>query len=68
LGLTSAWLEIGGYLERAPAEYDELLRVLARQNETPFLRSRRAREIRMRLVAGFSFAEPFPEKPPEMHW
>ena len=39
------------------------------QNETPFLRSvRRARKIRMRLGAGFSFAEPFPEKPPRMHW
>ena len=32
------------------------------QNETPFLRSvRRARKIRMRLGAGFSFAEPFRE-------
>jgi hypothetical protein len=26
------------------------------------------RKIRMRLGAGFSFAEPFPEKPPRMHW
>ena len=33
-----------------------------------FLRGiRRARKIRMRLGAGFSFAEPFPEKPPGMH-
>jgi hypothetical protein len=41
---------------------------LAFQNETPFLRSiRRARKIRMRLGAGFSFAEPFPEKPSGMH-
>ena len=40
----------------------------ASQNETPFLRSiRRARKFRMRLGAGFSFAEPFPEKPPRMH-
>ena len=40
----------------------------ASQNETPFLRSiRRATKIRMRLGAGFSFAEPFPEKPPGMH-
>jgi hypothetical protein len=32
------------------------------QNETLFLRSiRRGRKIRMRLGAGFSFAEPFPE-------
>ena len=39
------------------------------QNETPRLRSiRRARKIRMRLGAGFSFAEPFPDKPPAMHW
>jgi hypothetical protein len=39
------------------------------QNETPWLRSfRRARKIRMRLGAGFSFAEPFPDKPPGMHW
>ena len=37
LGLASAWLEIGGYLERAPAEYDELLGVLARQDETPYV-------------------------------
>jgi hypothetical protein len=29
---------------------------------------RRVRKIRMRLGAGFSFAEPFPEKPPGMHW
>jgi hypothetical protein len=28
----------------------------------------RVRKIRMRLGAGFSFAEPFPEKPPRMHW
>jgi hypothetical protein len=39
------------------------------QSETPTLRSiRRVRKIRMRLGAGFSFAEPFPEKPPGMHW
>ena len=39
------------------------------QNETPYLRSiRRVRKIRMRLGAGFSFAEPFPDKPPGMHW
>jgi hypothetical protein len=39
------------------------------QNETPTLRSiRRVRNIRMRLGAGFSFAETFPEKPPRMHW
>jgi hypothetical protein len=39
------------------------------QNETPWLRSiRRARKIRMRLGTGFSFAEPFPDKPPGMHW
>ena len=39
------------------------------QSETPRLRSiRRVREIRMRLGAGFSFAEPFPDKPPGMHW
>ena len=36
----------------------------ASQNETPSLRAiRRARKIRMRLGGGFSFAEPFPEKP-----
>ena len=29
---------------------------------------RRARKIRMRLGTGFSFAEPFPDKPPGMHW
>jgi hypothetical protein len=35
----------------------------------PWLRSvRRARKIRMRLGTGFSFAEPFPDKPPRMHW
>ena len=35
----------------------------------PYLRSiRRVRKIRMRLGAGFSFAEPFPDKPPGMHW
>jgi hypothetical protein len=35
----------------------------------PSLRNiRRARKIRMRLGAGFSFVEPFPEKPPRMHW
>jgi hypothetical protein len=39
------------------------------QNETPSLRAiRRVRKIRMRLGAGFSFAEPFPNKPPGMHW
>jgi hypothetical protein len=39
------------------------------QKETPRLRSiRRARRIRMRLGAGFSFAEPFPDKPRGMHW
>jgi hypothetical protein len=39
------------------------------QNETPTLRCiRRARKIRMRLGAGFSFAEPFPKKPRGMHW
>ena len=39
------------------------------QNETPYLRSiRRVRKIRMRLGAGFSFAEGFPDKPPGMHW
>ena len=39
------------------------------QNETPYLHSiRRVRKIRMRLGAGFSFAEPFPDKPPAMHW
>jgi hypothetical protein len=39
------------------------------QNETPTLRSiRRVRKIRMRLGAGFSFAGPFPDKPPGMHW
>jgi hypothetical protein len=39
------------------------------QNETPTLRSiRRVRKIRMRLGTGFSFAEPFPEKPRGMHW
>jgi hypothetical protein len=38
------------------------------QSETPRLRSiRSARKIRMRLGAGFSFAEPFPEKPRGMH-
>jgi hypothetical protein len=43
--------------------------VYASQNETPSLRNiRRARKIRMRLGGGFSFAEPFPEKPPRMHW
>ena len=43
--------------------------VYASQNETPSLRNiRRARKIRMRLGAGVSFAEPFPEKPPRMHW
>ena len=41
----------------------------AGQNETPYLHAiRRVRKIRMRLGAGFSFAEPFPEKPPGMHW
>jgi hypothetical protein len=41
----------------------------ASQNETPTLRAiSRVRKIRMRLGAGFSFAEPFPEKPPRMHW
>jgi hypothetical protein len=40
----------------------------ASQAETPFLRSiRRVRKIRMRLGAGFNFAEPFPSKPPRMH-
>jgi hypothetical protein len=35
----------------------------------PSLRAiRRVRKIRMRLGAGFSFAEPFPDKPPGMHW
>jgi hypothetical protein len=39
------------------------------QNETPWLRSvRRARKIRMRLGTGFSFAQPFPDRPPGMHW
>jgi hypothetical protein len=39
------------------------------QNETPYLRRiRRARKIRMRLGTGFSFAEPFPDKPRGMHW
>jgi hypothetical protein len=39
------------------------------QNETRALRNiRRARKIRMRLGGGFSFAEPFPEKPSRMHW
>jgi hypothetical protein len=39
------------------------------QNETPRLRRiRRVRKIRMRLGAGFSFAEPFPEKMCGMHW
>ena len=39
------------------------------QNETPYLRAvRRTRKIRMRLGAGFSYAEPFPDKPPRMHW
>jgi hypothetical protein len=39
------------------------------QNETPSFRAiRRARKIRMRLGTGFSFAEPFPDKPPGMHW
>jgi hypothetical protein len=38
------------------------------QNETPYLRAiRRVRKIRMRLGAGFSFAEPFPDKPRGMH-
>jgi hypothetical protein len=38
------------------------------QAETPRLRKiRRARKIRMSLGAGFSFAEPFPDKPPGMH-
>jgi hypothetical protein len=41
----------------------------ASQNETPYLRAiRRTRKIRMRLGAGFSYAEPFPDKPPGMHW
>jgi hypothetical protein len=41
----------------------------ASQNETPTLRAiNRVRKIRMRLGGGFSFAEPFPEKPPRMHW
>jgi hypothetical protein len=41
----------------------------ASQNETPSLRGiRRARKIRMRLGTGFSFAEPFPDKPRGMHW
>jgi hypothetical protein len=36
--------------------------------ETPFLHGiQRARKIRMRLGASFSFAEPFPDKPPRMH-
>jgi hypothetical protein len=39
------------------------------QTETPHLRAiRPTRKIRMRLGAGFSFAEPFPDKPPGMHW
>jgi hypothetical protein len=39
------------------------------QSETPYLRAIRwVRKIRMRLGAGFSFAEPFPDKPPRMHW
>ena len=43
--------------------------VYTSQNETPYLRSiRRTRKIRMRLGAGFSFAEGFPDKPPRMHW
>jgi hypothetical protein len=38
------------------------------QSETPTLRAiRRTRKIRMRLGAGFSYAEPFPDKPPGMH-
>ena len=41
----------------------------ASQNETPYLRAiRRTRKIRMCLGTGFSFAEPFPDKPPGMHW
>jgi len=41
----------------------------ASQNETPPVRAiRRARKIRMRLGTGFSFAEPFPDEPPGMHW
>jgi hypothetical protein len=41
----------------------------ASQNETARLRAiRRTRKIRMRLGTGFSFAEPFPDKPPGMHW
>jgi hypothetical protein len=40
----------------------------ASQSETPTLRwIRRTRKIRMRLGGGFSFAEPFPEKPRGMH-
>jgi hypothetical protein len=31
------------------------------ENEMPSPRARRARKIRMRLGAGFSFAQPFPE-------
>jgi hypothetical protein len=39
------------------------------QSETPTLRCiRRGRKIRMSLGAGFSYAEPFPEKPRGMHW
>jgi hypothetical protein len=42
--------------------------VYTSQNETPYLRAiRRVRKIRMRLGAGFSFAEGFPDKPPRMH-
>jgi hypothetical protein len=39
------------------------------QNETPTQRwIRRGRKIRMRLGAGYSYAEPFPQKPRGMHW
>jgi hypothetical protein len=39
------------------------------QAETPRQRwIRRGRKIRMRLGAGYSYAEPFPQKPRGMHW
>jgi hypothetical protein len=39
------------------------------QKETPTQRwIRRGRKIRMRLGAGYSYAEPFPPKPRGMHW
>jgi hypothetical protein len=52
-----------------PREYGRTLAQRVPIVWTPYLRAvRRTRRIRMRLGAGFSFAEPFPDKPPRMHW